>query len=81
MPKENIPNWIIGYWTDNPTLYTSDDIFHLEPDSLSPVYLKFLALKSGYSPEPPNPPAKNRLRTSDLFYMVTTDGYRLCVDF
>ena len=69
MPKEHIPNWIIGYWTETPTEYTSDDIVHLEPDSLSTVYLKSLALKSVAPPV-----SAGFLRTNTGGYFLTNTG-------
>ncbi len=46
MSKENIPETIMQFWRDNPTPYTKDDIFHLEPESENAVFLKYLALMS-----------------------------------
>lgn len=44
MSKENIPNFLLQFWSENPTIYTKDDIFHLEPLSQEAVFLKYLAL-------------------------------------
>lgn len=44
MSKENIPEFIWQFWKGSPTIYTKDDIFHLEPFSENAVFLKYLAL-------------------------------------
>lgn len=44
MPKENIPEFMLQFWRDSPTVYTRDDIFHLEPCSENAVFLKYIAL-------------------------------------
>ena len=49
MARENMPPWIIEYWTETPTEYTKDDIHHLEPDSVLAVFLKYW-LENGFAP-------------------------------
>jgi len=44
MARELLPEWIQQFWTDSPTEYTRQDIFHLEPDSEVAVFLKYLML-------------------------------------
>ncbi len=44
MPKETIPKFMLQFWRDSPTVYTRDDIFHLEPSSENAVFLKYIAL-------------------------------------
>lgn len=44
MSKENIPEFMLQFWKDSPTVYTTDDIIHLEPFSENAVFLKYLAL-------------------------------------
>ena len=68
--KPNWPNWTVGYYTDNPTQYTSDDMSHLEPRGLSAVFLKILALKSGHTP----PKVSGFLRTNEGGYFYTNMG-------
>lgn len=46
---ENIPDFMLQFWSENPTDYTSDDILHLEPFSENAVFLKYLALLSNES--------------------------------
>jgi hypothetical protein len=75
MPKENLPPWIQQFWYDTPTVYTKEDIFHLEPNGLTAVFLKILALNSD---EPPIVETE-LLVTTDGFYMISTDGYKICV--
>lgn len=49
MSKENIPDFMLQFWSENPTDYASNDIFHLEPFSENAVFLKYLALLSNGS--------------------------------
>ena len=44
MSKEIFPKLILQFWSDIPTVYTKDDIYHLEPSSETAVFLKYLAL-------------------------------------
>ena len=44
MSKENIPEFMLQFWKNSPTVYTKDDIIHLEPFSENAVFLKYLAL-------------------------------------
>ncbi len=46
MSKENIPEFMLQFWKDSPTVYTKDDIIHLEPFSENAVFLKYLALNN-----------------------------------
>ena len=47
MSKENIPEFMLQFWKNSPTVYTKDDIIHLEPFSENAVFLKYLALLNG----------------------------------
>lgn len=53
MARENLPQYIQQYWTENPTQYTLDDMFHLEPDSENTAYLKFMVENFVLTPKPP----------------------------
>lgn len=44
MSKEDLPRWMEEFWSENPTEYTKDDIFHLEPGSEGAAYLKYLVI-------------------------------------
>lgn len=48
MPKENMPPWIVQFWSENPTEYTEDDIHHLEPDCQIAAFLKYM-LEHGFA--------------------------------
>lgn len=73
--KETIPDWIQIYWTENPTHYTSNDIYHLEPGGLSAVFAKMLALKSGHTPI-----TEGFLKTNTGGYFMTNTGGRFRVN-
>lgn len=44
----HIPETIKQFWRDNPTEYSKDDIYHLDPDSENAVFLKYL-LENGFA--------------------------------
>lgn len=71
MSKNTMPRWIQPFWSENPTEYTKDDIFHLEPGSETAVFLKILCLKSGSTPSPPD---NSFLRTNSGGYFLTNTG-------
>ncbi len=47
MSKDTIPEFMRQFWSENPTVYTRDDITHLEPEGENAVFLKYLALING----------------------------------
>jgi hypothetical protein len=44
----HIPKWLQQFWDENPTIYTEEDILHLEPSGLNAVFLKHL-IESGHA--------------------------------
>jgi hypothetical protein len=44
---ENWPEELKQFWSDNPTEYTENDIYHSEPESQSAQLLKYIALNQG----------------------------------
>ncbi len=75
MSKDTMPLWMQKFWSDKPTEYTKDDIFHLEPGSEKAVYLKILCLKS--SPIPPISSAFLRTNSNGYFFTNTGGKFRL----
>jgi hypothetical protein len=75
MSKENMPPWIKIYWKDNPAEYEINDIYHIEPGSLSAVFAKNLALKSGYTPD-----EEYYLKTNTDDYFLTNTGGKFVIN-
>lgn len=73
MSKENIPEFMLQFWKDSPTVYTTDDIIHLEPFSENAVFLKYLALNDSSGMEYRGfitSDGKNFITSDDLIFKV-----------